>query len=217
MDPLRRQVLDSIQAMTTGDPKIDELNRNVSLHIVGFLKTYEDDVARIESKRNHFTKEGLQAEKAKAREKAIQSMNEIDSKATWQKDIDEVNKKFDDQAERSDIQILTQVLREQEARAYFSNIGDIPGRKELFEAKIMSGDPVAVGAVENSFYDMGVSPKILEQGQRAMRLRSNPAAAERLEVLTSAQNTYDSMKGFFNAEIGVGGADPLADATAVTA
>jgi len=53
------QQTNSILSSRTGDYKIDETNKNSSKYFIEFLRNYENEVSRIDAKKNHFTEAGL--------------------------------------------------------------------------------------------------------------------------------------------------------------
>ena len=208
MDPLKKQILDAILGNKSGDPKIDEVNENLSGYVIGTIRKYKNDIARIETKKTHFTRAGLDDQKEKAKEKAKQEMVDVFEKASWKKDIAQVQKKFDVIGERNPIEVLVQEGRQRETRQYLREFKDDIGKMAIFQEKILEGDPIAVGAVKNSVFEfIQIDPAVMKIGVEKMRLRTNPAAAQRLETLQKAQDTYESLKGFFNNEIGISGGD----------
>ncbi len=202
MDMLNQEILNSLLSSKSGDTKIDELNYNISRHFVGFLKEYEADLNKIDSNARNYSPAGLKIERDKAGTIARQKMEAIDDKASWTTEIKEVEKRFNGSEEKSDIERLLQYSQEREAREYISSIAGDIGKRAMFEQRIMEGDPIAIGAVQNSFYDMNIDPSIMQVGVDKMRLNSNPAAAQRLEVLQNGEDTYQGMKKLFNAEFG---------------
>lgn len=204
MDPLSVQVLESLRAMTSGDKRIDDLNDNVALHIIGIIRKYEEAMTRIDGKKKHFTPAGLHEEIEKAKADAVRELQELDVKASWLKDIEEIHKKFDVVQDKTDLQILIEESRQREVRSLMREvIGDKLIFSKTFGEKIAEGEPTIVQSVLNSPVEIYVEPEILKIGVEKMRLRQNPAAAQRLETLQAAQEIYLDMLNLAKREIGV--------------
>ncbi len=205
MDPLNVQVLESLRAMTSGDKRIDDLNDNVARHIIGILRKYEEAMTRIDGKKKHFTPAGLHEEIEKAKADAVRELQELDVKASWLDDIEEIQKKFDVVQDKSDLQILVEEGRQREVRSLMREcIGDDKlAFAKTFGEKIAAGDPTIVQAIVSSPIDIYVEPELLKIGVEKMRLRQNPAAAQRLETLQAAQEIYLDMLNLAKREIGV--------------
>ncbi|MCK5603023.1 hypothetical protein KAR91_14160 [Candidatus Pacearchaeota archaeon] len=210
MDMLKKQLLDSIKGTRSGDLKIDEANENLSRYVIGTLSKFEEDMARTEAKKTHFTPAGLAAEKEKIRAKAKQEMVEVFEKSSWTRDIGEVGKRFEDLTGKDPIQILIEEGRQRETRQYLREFKDDIAVMAVFQQRVLDGDKTAIGAIENSpFQSVQVDPSVMKIGIEKMRLRSNPAAAERLDVLQKGQAVYESLKTFFHSELGGDGDDPI--------
>lgn len=204
MDGLKMQVFDTLRGAKSGDAKVDELNDNVANHIIGIIRKYEDAKARIDGKRKHFTKAGLAEEIEKAQKDAVNELKALDEKASWAKDIAEVNKKFDIVQDKNELQILIEESRQREARLYMKEYsGDSLMFTKEFGRKIEEGDPTIVQAILNSPVEIPVDARVLEAGIAKMRLRQNPDAAQRLEVLENAQEIYTDLINFARREIGI--------------
>ncbi len=205
MDPLRLQVYESFLETKSGDEKLDDLNANFGAHVRGILNQFEETKQRIDTKANLLTPAGREAELAKAREKVIEALKEIDAKGSFSPDIKEINKKFDVDGNATDIQTLITEGRQRETREYLRSLNAKSDLKEMemIKLKIADGDPTIVGAIANAPYKvMDIDPAILEVGIEKMRLRTNPQAAQRLEVLTTAQDVHENLITFARQEIG---------------
>lgn len=209
---MKKVIFDSIRGSRSGDSKLDDLNENVARYITGYLRKYEENVARIKSKKGHYTKAGMDdaIEKARGSIRA-EYEKEIGERGGWQKDIAEAQERFDDVTTKEPIQILIEEGRQRETRAYIKECGDDIGKLAAIQAKFLDGNETVVNAVINSPFDIlpMMSGEARKIGVEKMQLRTNPAAAQRLEVLQNAQDTHESMKGFFNAELGGSGEDPI--------
>ena len=118
MDGLKKQAFEKLRGLTTGDTKIDELNDNVARHILGIIGKYENEMTRLDGKKKHFTPAGLHAEIEKAKADAVKELKALNEKANWEKDIEEIQKKFDVIPDKSDLQILIAESRQREARSF---------------------------------------------------------------------------------------------------
>lgn len=210
MDGLKKQVFDNLREARSGDGKIDELNDNTARTFLGILKKYKEQIEQVNSKKKFLTPAGRNREIEKIQEKARQEIKEIGKLATWENQIKEVQKKFDS-GEKTDIQILIQEGREREMREYLRDFRNDLDAMSAFEQKVIEGNSVAVGAITNAPFEIPIDPGILKIGVEKMRLKTNPAAAERLEVLTNGQEIYENFLNFTQAEIGVVFEDPIAD------
>ena len=212
MDLLKKQLLASILSDKTGDSKLDEATENLSRYVIGALNNYQEAVARIEGRRDHFTPAGLFAQKQRARAKAREEVKEAFEKNSLAKDIAEVQERFEDHVDRDPIKALVMELRQQEMRRYLLENQEDIGKMAAFEAKVQAGDPVALGAIDNAPFEvLSVPEETMQAGREKLRLNSNPAAADRLATLEKAHGVVEQLKGFFDAELGGTDGDPIAD------
>ena len=205
MDPLRQIAFDAFLETKSGDPALDGLNKNFGAHVKMILNGYEADKAKIDAKSKLLTPAGRQVEFDAARAKVVSELNEL-ATHDFTSDIKEINKKFDVDGNATDIQTLIAEGRQREAREYLRtlNVKQNLEEMELIKLKIAEGDPTIVGALQNAPYPvMDVDPVLLEVGLEKMRLRTNPSAAQRLAVLTQAQDTHENLILFTQQEVGV--------------
>ena len=214
MDGLKTHAFEKLRSISTGDIKIDELNYNVSLHILGIIKKYENEMTRLDGKKKHFTPAGLHVEMEKAKKDAVQELRTLDEKASWEKDIAEVQKKFDIIQDKSDLQVLIAESRQREVRDLMRQFKGDPLKFEAeFGPEIESGEPDIILAIINNPIKIYVRPELLKTGVEKMRLRQDPAAAQRLEVLQHAQEVYINLVNFTRAELDIESENGLAIAS----
>jgi len=177
-------------------------------------KNYNERHQAIVENSNQYMPEKVQDQQYNLRESTRQTLTELVRAKGFLKEIDAARAELDREAAMTEVQQLTQTMKEIEVRAMLRDIG--PDWKLTYAGKILDGDPMFIQAIVHAPIDMGVDQGILADGIERRKAVLKPLLFKRLKGLEEAQATIQGIADIL-MPIKSGDIDHIRDAAAVTA
>lgn len=108
-------------------------------------------------------------------------------------EIDECVEELKKQEPLNDVQTLTQTMLEIEVRQAMTTYRD--SFQALFEPEIIDGNPLFIGAIENSPVSFPIREGVLADGRERMLNVLKPLLYKKYQAMLQAQNSLEAMAG----------------------